>query len=179
MADSSNDPVPPPPLLGRSQLLQDLINVRSDLKVAKTNGIIPICLSGDVIQNLEKKEEALLQALKSNPHKQHWWYSAVKRSKQKDSLYIMQNTRIPDEIKIGRSHNITQRRNSLMSGHNFNIEIHATFPVYGYLEHSVHNALKSLQVQDVAGTEWFTCTPAQAIQTVTSLISNEEVEVDS
>ena len=161
----------PHPLLGRSQLLQDLINVRSDLKVAKSSGIIPNCLSEDVIRDLEKKEEALLQALKSNPHKQHWCYSAVKRSKQADSLYIMRNTRLPDEIKIGCSHDITQRRNSLMGGQKFNIETHATFPGYGYLEHNVHNALQSMQVQDVAGTEWFRCTPAVAIKTITDLIS--------
>ena len=163
----------PPPLLGRSQLLQDLINVRSDLKVAKTHGMIPNCLSEDVIRDLEKKEEALLQALKSNPHKQHWLVSALKHSKRVD-LYIMQNTRIPGEIKIGRSHNITRRRNSLMSSHNFNIETHAIFPGYGYLEHHVHNAFQPMQVQDVAGTEWFTCTPAHTIQTVASLIEADK-----
>ena len=61
-----------------------------------------------------------------------------------------------------------------MSSHNFNMETHAIFPGYGYLEHHVHNALQPMQVQDVAGTEWFTCTPAHAIQTITSLIEADK-----
>ena len=69
-----------------------------------------------------------------------------------------------------------QRCNTLQSCQNFRIRVHAEYPGYGGLEHQVHEALKTLQVQDVSGTEWFLCTPAEAMEAITTVIASESQE---
>ena len=99
---------------------------------------------------------------------------AVPKRKREDSLYVIQNTRIPGELKIGRSVNVTQRCNNLHRCQNFSVRVHAEFPGYGHLERQIHEALKAVQVQDVPGTEWFLCSPAVAIGIIANLIALSE-----
>jgi hypothetical protein len=42
-----------------------------------------------------------------------------------DSLYIMQNTRIPNEVKVGRSGVITKRKKRMEECQSFTITVHA------------------------------------------------------
>ena len=88
-----------------------------------------------------------------------------------DNLYIMQNTRIPHEVKIGRSCDVVKRCFGLQSCQNSRITVHAIFQGCGKLESQVHAVLKAVQVQKVPGKEWFRCTPAEAMRTIAALIA--------
>ena len=88
-----------------------------------------------------------------------------------DSLYIMQNTRIPHEVKIGRSCDVVKRYRQLQACQNFRLTVHAIFQGCGKLESQVHAVLKAVQVQKVPGKEWFRCTPAEAMRTIAALIA--------
>ena len=45
-----------------------------------------------------------------------------------DDLYVMENSRIPGEVKIGRSSNPENRKKSLQASQNFRINLLAAFP---------------------------------------------------
>ena len=79
-----------------------------------------------------------------------------------DSLYIMENPRIPGEIKIGRSYSPEERAKQLASGHNFRLIVKYSYGGKGFLEKTLHHKLKHLRVEEVAGIEWFKLTPDQA-----------------
>ena len=70
-------------------------------------------------------------------------------------LYVMTNTRIPGEYKVGRSKTIEQRREGLQTGQNFTMELVATFPGAGYAEGLVHHWLAPSRVREGPGREWF------------------------
>ena len=59
-----------------------------------------------------------------------------------DSLYVMTNSLLPNDVKIGRSADVNQRRKSLEASQHFYIYVEAEFPGYGYLERDVHDLLK-------------------------------------
>ena len=88
-----------------------------------------------------------------------------------DNLYIMQNTRIPHEVKIGRSCDVVKRYRQLQVCQNFRITVHAVVQGCGKLESQVHKALKAVQVQKVPGKEWFRCTLTEAMRAITDLIA--------
>ena len=79
----------------------------------------------------------------------------IVESLEPDSMYIMQNSRIPDEYKVGRSHNPQARAKDLSTCQNFWIQILQVYPGKGHLESTVHQRLKSRRVTACAGTEWF------------------------
>ena len=79
-----------------------------------------------------------------------------------DDLYVMQNSRISAEVKIGRSINPDKRRRDLQASQNYRINISAVFPGAGHLEPLVHDMLAYCRVRDVPGREWFKCTPQTA-----------------
>ena len=87
-----------------------------------------------------------------------------------DSLYIMQNTRIPNEVKVGRSGVITKRKKRMEECQNFTITVHVFYPGYGYLESRAHKLLRPLQLQNVPGREWFKCAPEHAMKVVSSIL---------
>ena len=58
---------------------------------------------------------------------------------KKDDLYVMQNSRIADEKKIGKSHDPTQRAKELQKSQNFRM----------------HKRLKARKVTEGDGQEWF------------------------
>ena len=75
-------------------------------------------------------------------------------------LYVMQNSRIPGELKVGRSQDVEARRRSLQSSHNFRMLVLAVFPGAGNIEGCVHEMLSYCRVtEEAAGREWFRCSP--------------------
>ena len=87
-----------------------------------------------------------------------------------EDLYIMQNSRIPGEIKIGRSNNVPRRKKDLEQAQNFKMNVLTIFPGKGYLEKEVHKRLKDFQVTGCAGTEWFKCSFGEAVQAIDQVI---------
>ena len=75
--------------------------------------------------------------------------------KTKDHLYVMQNNRIPNELKVGRSHDPNQRSKELGRSHNFRMDVLRVYHACGNLEATVHKRLKARQVSEGDGQEWF------------------------
>ena len=73
---------------------------------------------------------------------------------KQDTLYVMRNTRIPNEFKIGRSQDTARRKNDLERSQNFSIEIIAILPGAGRFETAVRRALAYNAVVGVPGREW-------------------------
>ena len=74
---------------------------------------------------------------------------------KKDDLYIFQNSRIPNEKKVGRSHDPEARAKQLSQCQNFRIQILKTYHGQGYLEATIHKRLKARKVTEGDGQEWF------------------------
>ena len=72
-----------------------------------------------------------------------------------DHLYIMQNPRIPDEKKVGRSINVEARAKQLSQCHNFRLQILKVYHCQGYLEATIHKRLRARKVTEGDGQEWF------------------------
>jgi|AACY02.16.fsa_nt_gi hypothetical protein len=53
-------------------------------------------------------------------------------------LYVMQNSRTPGELKIGRSQDVEARRCALQRSQNFRMLVLAVFPQAGHIEGRVH-----------------------------------------
>ena len=90
-----------------------------------------------------------------------------------NDLYIMRNTRIPGEYKVGRSKTVEQRREDLQNGQNFRMEIVATFPGAGYAEGLVHDRLAHSRVHEGAGREWFRASLSDILHAVGRAIESE------
>jgi hypothetical protein len=67
----------------------------------------------------------------------------------------MQNSRIPDEKKVGKSHDPEQRAKDLGKSHNFAMQILKVYNGCGHLEATVHKRLKARKVAEGLGEEWF------------------------
>ena len=79
-----------------------------------------------------------------------------------NDLYIMQNSRIPGEFKIGRSRDVRARQRDLQASQNYRMIVHAVYPEAGHLEGRVHDILAHCRVQGTPGTEWFKTTLSAA-----------------
>ena len=62
------------------------------------------------------------------------------------ALYVMENPRIPSELKVGRSRNPYMRARSMSRSHNFEMRVVAVFPEAGHLETLVHRRLAADRV---------------------------------
>ena len=62
------------------------------------------------------------------------------------SLYVMENSRIPSELKVGRSRNPFRRALQLARSHNFEMKLVAIFPEAGCVEAIVHSMLRKDRV---------------------------------
>ena len=62
------------------------------------------------------------------------------------ALYVMENPRIPSELKVGRSRNPYKRARSMSRAHNFEMRVVAVFPEAGHLETHVHHLLAADRV---------------------------------
>jgi hypothetical protein len=70
-------------------------------------------------------------------------------------LYVMRNSRIGLEYKIGRSKCVQHRRGDLQESQNFKMVLVATFPKGGWAEGLVHHRLAHARVHGCPGREWF------------------------
>ena len=86
-------------------------------------------------------------------------------------LYVMTNTRIPGEYKVGRSKTIEQRREVLQTGQNFTMELVATFPGAGIVEGLVHRCLAQSRVREGPGREWFRASLSDILHAVGSAVA--------
>jgi hypothetical protein len=100
-----------------------------------------------------------------------------KSSKPADSLYIMQYSTNRTAVKIGRSKDVNKRKRSLESGHNFYVEVAATFPEKGYLEPVVHKRLEAKRSKIGAGVEWFEISVSEALKCITEVLVESEAAV--
>ena len=83
-----------------------------------------------------------------------------------DDLYVMQNSRISDEVKIGRSKDPEKRRKALLASQNYRMNILAVFPEAGHIETQVHSMLSYCRVTEVPGREWFRCSTQMAFAAI-------------
>ena len=91
-----------------------------------------------------------------------------------DILYIMQNSRIPNEYKIGRTSTVGQRRLSLGSCMNFEMVVLATFPLWGHLETEIKRRLEPHRVKMGQGREWFKCNLPDIMHTIGIALSDSQ-----
>ena len=99
------------------------------------------------------------------------------KSKPADSLYIMQYSTSRTAVKIGRSKDVNKRKHSLESGHNFYVEVAATFPEKGHLEPVVHKRLEAKRSKIGAGVEWFDISVSEALKCITEVLVESEAAV--
>ena len=100
--------------------------------------------------------------------------SNKKRKERHDSLYIMENSRIPGEVKIGRSQDPEERAKQLSSGQNFRIVLKRSYGEKGFLEKTIHQKLKSRRVEEATGVEWFKVSVDQADILIKAAILEDE-----
>ena len=67
----------------------------------------------------------------------------------------MQNSRILDEKKVGRSQDVDIRAKQLGQSQNFRMQILKVYSGQGYLESTIHKRLKARKVTEGDGQEWF------------------------
>ena len=89
-------------------------------------------------------------------------------------LYVMQNSRIPGEVKIGKSSNPENRKKSLQASQNFRINLLAAFPDAGHIETRVHAMLAYCRVLDVPGREWFACSAQTAFAAIGNALAEQK-----
>ena len=85
-------------------------------------------------------------------------------------LYIMENSRIPGELKIGYSKDVPRRKKEFEAQQNFRMYVLAVFPGKGYLENQVHDILDNFRVAECAGTEWFKCSLGEALAAIDQVL---------
>jgi len=90
-------------------------------------------------------------------------------------LYILRNTRIPGELKVGRTNNYHNREHGLQRSQNFSIEVLTVFPRMGHLEHTVHAKLQHARVSGAPGREWFACDLDEAVAAVMAVRRADEL----
>ena len=97
----------------------------------------------------------------------HWDGTGPPPSPGHGDLYVMQNSRIAGELKIGRSQDVEAHRRSLQASQNLKMLVLAVFPGAGHIETSVHNILNYCRVtEEAAGREWFACSPQTAFAAI-------------
>ena len=84
-----------------------------------------------------------------------------------DTLYVMQNSRIPGELKIGRtSRSVASRAQDLCASQNFRIDPVCSFHGFGHIELRVHEILKTRRVTEGSGREWFKVSLQEAVAAI-------------
>ena len=84
-------------------------------------------------------------------------------------LYVMSNSRIPGEYKIGRSSHPYERAADLQQSQNFTMVVHAVFPHLGDREYEIHSELESFKVQEGSSREWFKISLSHIFQVIAAL----------
>ena len=99
------------------------------------------------------------------------------KSKPADSLCIMQYSTNRSAVKIGRSQDVNKRKHSLEAGHNFYIEVAATFPEKGHMEGVSHKRLEAKRSKIGAGVEWFDVSVVEALKCITEVLLESEAKL--
>ena len=95
-------------------------------------------------------------------------------------LYVMQNSRIPGEVKVGRSMDVEARRHSLQRSQNYRMLVLAVFPQAGNIEGSVHEMLSYCRVtEEAAGREWFRCSLQTAFSAIRQVLGESRFAATS
>ena len=102
--------------------------------------------------------------------------SKAQKRQQVDHLYVMKYDNDDAVAKIGRSHNVENRRKAQEAGQHFRVEPLAIFPSNGHLEPLVHKRLEEHRSHLGAGTEWFRIKAAEAVEIVNKLLQEIELE---
>jgi hypothetical protein len=92
-----------------------------------------------------------------------------------DALYIMENPRIPGEIKIGRSRDPEERAKQLCAGNNYRMVVKRTYGEKGFLEKTIHKKLKRRRVEEGASVEWFRISVEQAEALIVAAIIEDDI----
>ena len=92
-----------------------------------------------------------------------------------DSLYIMTNSCVAGQVKIGRSHQPEQRAKQLCAGSNNHILVMRTYGGKGFLEKTIHNKLRTRRVEGIPGIEWFWLSVEQASLLIEATILEDEL----
>ena len=116
------------------------------------------CLRKRVYENRQTRAE------RGEPDSSSESEEATRESAQ--HLYVMTNSRIAGEYKIGRSKSVQQRRSDLQESQNFQVKIVATFPGAGWAEGSVHDRLAYARVRAGPGREWFAAPLSEILHAV-------------
>ena len=89
------------------------------------------------------------------------------------SLYVMENSRIPSELKIGRSRNCFKRARQMSASHNFEMKIIAIFPEAGCREGVVHSMLHKDRVPG-RSREFFKVSRKRAFSAISAAMGSFE-----
>ena len=100
---------------------------------------------------------------------------AVTQELVPDALYIMENPRIPGEIKIGRSRDPEERAKQLCAGNNYRMIVKRTYGEKGYLEKTIHQKLKRRRVEEGSSVEWFRISVEQAEALIVAAIIEDDI----
>ena len=92
-----------------------------------------------------------------------------------DALYIMENPRIPGEIKIGRSRDPEERAKQLCAGNNYRMIVKRTYGEKGYLEKTIHQKQKRRRVEEGSSIEWFRISVEQAEALIVAAIIEDDI----
>ena len=92
-----------------------------------------------------------------------------------DALYIMENPRIPGEIKIGRSRDPEERAKQLCAGNNYRMVVKRTYGEKGFLEKTIHKKLKRRRVEEGSSVEWFRISVEQAEALIVAAIIEDDI----
>ena len=92
-----------------------------------------------------------------------------------DDMYIMENPRIPGEIKIGRSRDPQERAKQLCAGNNYRMAVKRIYPGKGFLEKTIHKKLKRRLVEEGSSVEWFRISVEQAEALIVAAIIEDDI----
>jgi len=100
----------------------------------------------------------------------------VVKPKRVEHLYVMKYDFDDSKAKIGKSHNVEQRRRCIEGQHDFLVETLCVFPAKGGLEKQVHKALKTVRSKKGKCKEWFRVPAKDAVAVVSKLLQTIEAQ---
>lgn len=92
-----------------------------------------------------------------------------------DDLYIIVNPKLPGIVKVGRSKDPVRRAKQLSASQPFILHLFKTYEGFGWLERTIHLELHKLQVDQAAGTEWFSVEADDADLLIRGAIRRKEL----
>ena len=99
---------------------------------------------------------------------------AEREMRNQSTLYIMTIREMPGIFKVGRTSNLSKRRDQLNAGHCFDLRVVSEYPDCGEFEKAIHNRLSPYRVKSQRGksVEWFKTTIEHIHNTVFSVVNS-------